>query len=96
VPGRRENGSRTAKFLKSDFGGLGAKETVLDALGGAQVDGGNDFGLAVDALALAQVVVRLAAEDLLGQTRHCDRSYITPLSRGSKYQVSDYGHITQL
>ena len=40
----------------------------------------------MDALALTQIVVGLAADDLFGETRHCVGSYVYPIPRGVKYQ----------
>jgi hypothetical protein len=54
---------------------LGREEALTPAFGRAQVEGGDDFGLAVYGLALAQEVIGLAAHDFLGEARHSVRSY---------------------
>ena len=56
-------------------GGAGGLELLEDAVGIAEVGLGDDLGLAVDALADAGVVVGAAADDLLDETGHLDRSY---------------------
>jgi len=57
-------------------------EAVQEALRRAEVDGGDDLGLAVHALGLAQVVVGSAADDLLGEAGHRRRSYYSPMAGG--------------
>jgi hypothetical protein len=67
---QREHRGRSAEFGQRDLRRFGAQEAVQEALRGAEVDGGDDLGLAVDALGLAQVVIGLAADDLLGEAGH--------------------------
>jgi len=68
--GDGESGGGPAKFLKSNLGWLGTEKALPDAFSRTEIDGGDDFGLAVDALALAQIIVGLAAHDLLGEASH--------------------------
>jgi hypothetical protein len=64
-----------------ELGGLGpgAEEPIDEGLGGAEVGGPDDLGLAADALALAQVVVVAPADRLAGQAGH------GPLSMSRSY-----------
>ena len=61
---------RPAKFPYRDFFDLGTEEALFDALRGTEIDGPDDFRLAVHPLGLAQVVVRLTVHDLFGEARH--------------------------
>jgi hypothetical protein len=63
--------------MDGDLGWFWAHQAIEDALRRAEVDGGNNLGLALDALAFAQVVVGFAADDLLGEAWHPVRSYYT-------------------
>ena len=62
--GDGEKGGRSAKFPECKLGRFGTQEAVEDGLGCPQINGGDDLGLTVHALALAQIVVGLAAQDL--------------------------------
>ena len=56
--------------LRGRLGGIWSAEAADDVLDGTEILLEDDLGLAVDPLALAQVVVGMAPDDLLRQARH--------------------------
>ena len=68
--GDGEKSGRSAKFPKGEMGRFGTQEAVEDGLRCTQIDSGDDLGLTVHALALAQIIVGLAAQDLFGEAWH--------------------------
>ncbi len=73
APGEVEEGGDGAEVADGGLGsggGGGELEFGDDVVGATEVDLADDFGLAVDALGLAGVVVGVAADDLLDETGH--------------------------
>ena len=66
-----ECGGRGTKLRNGDLLWLWSREPLDEPLGGAEVVSPDDFRLAPDTLAFAQVVVRLAADRLSCQACHC-------------------------
>ena len=62
-----ESGDLGFEGLGRLLGALGGGDEVVDF---AEVDLADDFGLAVDALAIAGVVIGVAADNLGGEARH--------------------------
>jgi len=65
-----EGGNQRTKFTDHTLLGLRVGESKDQLLGGADVFLPHDLRLAVDALTLAQVVVRPAADELFNEARH--------------------------
>ncbi len=73
APGEVEEGGDDAEVADGGLGsggGGGELEFGDDVVGATEVDLADDFGLAVDALGLAGVVVGVAADDLLDEAGH--------------------------
>ena len=73
APGEVEEGGDGAEVADGGLGsggGGGELEFGDDVVGATEVDLADDFGLAVDALGLAGVVVGVAADDLLDEAGH--------------------------
>ena len=73
APGEVEEGGDGAEVADGGLGsgdGGGELEFGDDVVGATKVDLADDFGLAVDALGLAGVVVGVAADDLLDEAGH--------------------------
>ena len=73
APGEVEEGGDGAEVADGGLGsGGGGSELEFgdDVVGATEVDLADDFGLAVDALGLAGVVVGVAADDLLDEAGH--------------------------